>query len=73
MISEKTLSTPSSVAVPASFQKWLYLAVLTLIWGSSYILIKIGLQGYGYVESATLRLMAAGIIPDRCGHHVLWT
>lgn len=61
MISESTLSRPSSMKVTASFQKWFYLAALTLIWGSSYILIKIGLQGYGYVESATLRLMAAGV------------
>ena len=61
MISQSTLSSPSSIKVSASFQKWFYLTALTLIWGSSYILIKIGLQGYGYVESATLRLMAAGV------------
>lgn len=46
----------------ASFQKWFFLVVLSLIWGSSYILIKIGLTGYGYLEGATIRLVAAGIV-----------
>jgi drug/metabolite transporter (DMT)-like permease len=42
------------------FIKWALLALLTLIWGSSFILIKIGLTGYGFVEAASIRMMAAG-------------
>ena len=46
----------------AGHVKWIYLAVLSLIWGSSFILIKKGLAGFGYIEAASLRMMAAGIV-----------
>ncbi|MCC6727552.1 MAG: DMT family transporter [Saprospiraceae bacterium] len=42
--------------------KWLILVVLSLIWGSSFILIKKGLTGFGFVEAASIRLMAAGAV-----------
>ena len=42
--------------------KWGILAVLSLIWGSSFILIKNGLVGFGFVEAASIRLMAAGAV-----------
>jgi len=42
--------------------KWIYLLVLSLIWGSSFILIKKGLTGFGYLEAATIRLMSAGLV-----------
>ena len=45
-----------------SLAKWLYLLVLSLIWGSSFILIKKGLTGFGYFEAATIRLMSAGLV-----------
>jgi drug/metabolite transporter (DMT)-like permease len=41
--------------------KWVYLLTLSLIWGSSFILIKKGLTGFGYFEAATIRLMSAGL------------
>jgi drug/metabolite transporter (DMT)-like permease len=44
-----------------SLTKWLYLLLLSLIWGSSFILIKKGLTGFGYFEAATIRLMSAGL------------
>lgn len=46
----------------ASLTKWLYLLVLSLIWGSSFILIKKGLTGFGYFEAATIRLISAGLV-----------
>ncbi len=46
----------------AGLSKWLILAVLSLIWGSSFILIKKGLMGFGFVEAASIRLMAAGAV-----------
>ena len=39
-----------------NLQNWLLLALLTLIWGSSYILIKKGLVGFSPVELACLRI-----------------
>lgn len=42
--------------------KWVYLLLLSLIWGSSFILIKKGLTGFGYFEAATIRLMSAGLV-----------
>lgn len=40
---------------------WLMLGVLALIWGSSFILIKLGLKVYGPGEVGALRIVAAGI------------
>lgn len=45
----------------SSANKWLYFIALSLIWGSSYILIKKGLEGFGYVAAASIRLVAAGL------------
>ncbi len=42
--------------------RWFLLVLLSLIWGSSFTLIKRGLEGFGATEAATLRLMAAGLI-----------
>ena len=44
------------------FLKWIFLLLLSLIWGSSFILIKKGLLGFGYIEAATIRLVSAGLI-----------
>lgn len=41
--------------------KWLYFSALSLIRESSYILIKKGLEGFGYVAAATIRLVTAGL------------
>ena len=39
-----------------NLQNWILLTLLTLIWGSSYILIKKGLIGFSPVELACLRI-----------------
>ncbi len=41
---------------------WFTLIFLSLIWGTSFILIKKGLQGFGFVEAASIRLMAGGAV-----------
>ena len=46
----------------SSFAKWVFLLALSLIWGSSFILIKKGLTGFGYFEAATIRLVSAGLV-----------
>jgi drug/metabolite transporter (DMT)-like permease len=40
---------------------WLLLLVLSLIWGSSFILIKRGLLIYSPLQVATLRIFSAGV------------
>lgn len=54
--------TYRAVQSNASLLKWFYLLLLSLIWGSSFILIKKGLTGFGYFEAATIRLMSAGLV-----------
>ena len=38
-------------------RKWFYLLVLSLIWGTSYILIKKGLQGFNPVQLGVVRIL----------------
>ncbi|MCC6815066.1 MAG: EamA family transporter [Saprospiraceae bacterium] len=45
-----------------SIQKWIYIFLLAMIWGSSFILIKKGLLGFGYIEAASIRMMSAGLL-----------
>lgn len=40
-------------------RKWLYLIILSLIWGTSYILIKKGLQGFDPVQLGAVRIVLA--------------
>lgn len=44
------------------YERWILLGLLALIWGSSFILIKKGLVSYGFIEAATLRMVAAGSV-----------
>ena len=43
-------------------KKWFYLAILSLIWGSSFILIKKGLVGLNSVQLASLRMIFAATV-----------
>lgn len=42
-------------------RKWVYLIVLSLIWGSSYILIKKGLEGFSPVQLGAVRIVFSTI------------
>ncbi|NNE03895.1 MAG: EamA family transporter [Eudoraea sp.] len=42
-------------------RKWFYLIVLSLIWGTSYILIKKGLQGFNPVQLGTMRVLITSL------------
>jgi len=42
-------------------RKWIYLIVLSIIWGTSYILIKKGLQGFTPVQLGSVRIVIAGL------------
>ncbi len=41
--------------------KWFYLVILSLIWGSSFILIKKGLVGLSPIQLGSLRILFAAI------------
>jgi drug/metabolite transporter (DMT)-like permease len=43
-------------------EAWLILFVLTLIWGSSFILIKKGLEGFSPMQVGSLRICFAGLV-----------
>jgi len=40
-------------------RKWMYLIVLSIIWGTSYILIKKGLEGFAPIQLGSLRIVIA--------------
>ena len=51
------------VAMSKDVLRWVYLLVLSLIWGSSYILIKKGLVGLSPIQVGSFRiLMTTGIL-----------
>ncbi|RZJ31203.1 MAG: EamA family transporter, partial [Flavobacterium sp.] len=41
--------------------KWFYLLMLSLIWGSSFILIELGLDGLNPLQLGSIRIICAGI------------
>ncbi len=43
-------------------RRWFYLIVLSVIWGSSYILIKKGLDGFTAIQLWGVRVLMAGLI-----------
>ena len=43
-------------------EKWVLLVLLTIIWGSSFILIKKSLEHYGPFQVGALRVLIAGIL-----------
>jgi drug/metabolite transporter (DMT)-like permease len=52
-------------------QKWIYLIVLSLIWGSSFILIKKGLVGLTPMQLGSLRVLITGVILIAVGYKSL--
>jgi len=42
-------------------RKWFYLIVLSIIWGTSYILIKKGLEGLTPIQLGSVRVVIAGL------------
>lgn len=42
-------------------RKWVYLIVLSIIWGTSYILIKKGLEGFTPIQLGAVRIVMAAL------------
>ena len=56
-----------------SRKRWIYLVVLAIIWGSSYILIKKGLEGFTALQLWGVRVLMAGLILLGIGFNSLKT
>lgn len=50
------------ILMSLTVKKWLYLIVLSLIWGSSYILIKKGLIGLSPIQLGAIRILMTTMI-----------
>ncbi|MGC6422056.1 MAG: DMT family transporter [Flavobacteriaceae bacterium] len=46
----------------STYKKWVYLVLLSLVWGSSYILIKKGLLGLNPIQLGSLRILFTLVI-----------
>ncbi|MBK1442201.1 EamA family transporter [Parapedobacter sp. ISTM3] len=53
---------PKFLTLYPAYLKWLLLGILTLTWGSSFILIKQSLGVYTPIQVGALRLCAAGVV-----------
>lgn len=53
--------------------KWFYLIVLSIIWGTSYILIKKGLEGFTAIQLGSVRIVIAGLFLFLIGYKSLKT
>ncbi|MGA9325874.1 MAG: permease, partial [Salegentibacter sp.] len=47
--------------MPLKNLKWLYLVLLSLVWGSSFILIKKGLVGLTALQVGSFRIIFAAL------------
>ena len=50
------------IAMELKLKKWVYLIILSIIWGSSYILIKKGLIGLSPMQLGSVRILMTTII-----------
>ncbi len=56
------MNQPSSDSGSISLQAWLLLLAVSLLWGSSYILIKRALVGFDPVQMAAWRIVLSGLL-----------
>ena len=54
-----------------TFKKWAYLLALSIIWGSSYILIKKGLVGLTPLQVGSFRILFTTVILLAFGYKTL--
>ncbi|MDT8346591.1 MAG: DMT family transporter [Flavobacteriaceae bacterium] len=57
----------------SSLRRWFYLGLLSLIWGSSFILIKKGLTGFSPIQLGSLRIVFAAIFLLFIASKSLWS
>ncbi len=54
-------------------RKWLFLVVLSIIWGTSYILIKKGLEGFTPIQLGAVRIVITSVVLLTLGFRSLRT
>lgn len=52
-------------------RKWVYLIVLSIIWGTSYILIKKGLEGFTPIQLGSVRIVITSVVLLTIGYRSL--
>ena len=52
-------------------KKWVYLFFLSFIWGTSYILIKLGLKGLSPIQLGSVRISISAVLLFLIGHKSL--
>lgn len=62
MQSASNFNTNTSMSRKASVSDWAMLILLALIWGSSFILMKKGLEAFNPVQVAALRILITGLV-----------
>lgn len=58
----KTATLQQIVALRDKLINWGLFTILSIIWGSSFILMKVGLESLSPYQVATLRMLSAGIV-----------
>ncbi len=58
----KTATLQQIVALRDKLMNWGLFTILSIIWGSSFILMKLGLETLSPYQVATLRMLSAGIV-----------
>jgi len=53
---------PKFLKLAKSFSGWLLFILLSVIWGSSFILMKLGMNALSPYQVATIRILSAGIV-----------
>ena len=53
--------------MPNHYLKWVYLIALSLLWGSSFILIKKGLEGLTPIQLGAVRVLITGLFLSAIG------
>ena len=51
---------------PEKEKKWILLVLLSLIWGSSFILIKKSLEHFNLYQVGALRVLISGVLLADC-------
>jgi drug/metabolite transporter (DMT)-like permease len=58
----KTATLQQILALRDKLMNWVLFTILSIIWGSSFVLMKMGLEALSPYQVATLRMLSAGLV-----------